>query len=183
MVTMLTNQLSSKYAQALYELAKAEDRLEETREELVTVSETIAGHRELAILMYNPLVPVQAKKETIKTVLGDEMSGLVCKFLWLLLDKRRETLLSGIVTEYQKLINQGQNVLEAEVITALPLSVIEKQVLSDKLRKVTGKRILLKVCIDKNIIGGIIVKIGDKLIDGSVARQIKTLEAALMEDL
>ena len=63
----------------------------------------------------------------------------------------------------------------------MPLAETEKQALAEKLGKVTGKNVILKTNVDQRIIGGVIVKIGDKLIDGSVARQLKSLQAALLK--
>jgi len=114
-------------------------------------------------------------------VFGSDLSEHVRNFLLLLIDKRRETALPSIVKEYQILANEGRNITEAEVTTAMPLAPFEQQALADKLSGLTGKKVILKTSIDERIIGGVIVKIGDKLIDGSITRQLKTLEAALLK--
>ena len=176
---MSINKLAPKYAQAVYELAQEQNRLAETEKELVTVAETIHGHSELNTLIYHPRVPAAAKKETIEKVFKAELSGFVQNFLLLLIDKRRERALPAIIKEYQKLANKARNILQAEVTTALPMSEHQEQVLSNKLSKLTGKSVVFKTNIDKDILGGVIIKIGDKRIDGSVARQIKTLGVVL----
>jgi len=99
----------------------------------------------------------------------------------LLIDKRRETILPSIFTEFKRLLNEARNMIEADVITALPLDDAEHEALAQKLGVVTGKNVVLKTKIDPTILGGVIVKIGDKLIDGSVARQLKTLQTALTD--
>lgn len=178
---MLANQLALKYAQAVFELAQEKDMLDEVQQQLTMVESTISGHNELATLLYHPRVPAQAKKETISKLFGTEIVEFLHKFLMLLVDKRRETLLPAIVEEYVKIANQARNIDEAEVTTAMPLTEAEKAALVAKLSAVTGKNIILKTAVNAKLLGGVVVKIGDKLVDGSVARQLQTLKMALLK--
>jgi F-type H+-transporting ATPase subunit delta len=177
---MLTNTLALKYAQAIYEIADEKSMLDKVEEQLTMVVATIAGHADLTNLMYHPLVPAQAKKDTINKLFADELDEFVRNFLLLLIDKRRETALKAITQEYVRLANEARNIAEAEVLTARELSAEQLAALADKLSKVTGKKIVLKTTIAQDLLGGIVVKIGDKLIDGSVARQLKALKTALL---
>ncbi len=179
---MLANQLAVKYAQALYELTAEKDMLDITEQELRLVESTIASYDDLSTLIYHPQVLAQAKKETIHKVFGQDVHEIVLNFLLLLVDKRREGILPTIIYEYVNLANQARNIVEAEVTTALPLDEDQHTALVNKLSLVTGKKIVLKIQINKRIIGGIIVKIGDKLIDGSVACQLATLKKALLNN-
>ncbi|SFL62629.1 F0F1 ATP synthase subunit delta [Pelosinus propionicus] len=179
---MLTNQLAVKYAQALYELASEKQVLEITEQELRFVENTIASYDDLSTLMYHPQVLAQAKKETIHKVFGQDIHDFVLNFLLLLVDKRRESILPAIISEYATLANKARNIVEAEVTTALPLGESQHTALANKLSQVTGKTIVLKTQINQGIIGGMIVKIGDKLIDGSVVRQLATLKKALLNN-
>lgn len=176
---MLTNQLAVTYAQAIYELASEKGMLEAVEKQLRQVEETVKGHEDLATLLYHPRVPVQAKKETINRVFGMSLADFVKNFLLLLVDKRRETALPAIVSEYVKLANKARNIIEAEVISAMELTVEQEQQLIAKLAQTTGHNVIIKTAVDASLIGGVIVKIGDKLIDGSVARQLKAMEEAL----
>ena len=176
---MLVNQLALKYAQAIYELAAEKGALSEADSQLKSVEATLADNPDLAMLLYHPRVPAQAKKETINSVFGADLAEFVRNFLLLLIDNRRETSLPAIICEYRNLANEAQNIAEAEVVTALPLSPEQHQALAAKLSAVTKKNIVLKTRIDQRILGGIVVKIGDKLIDGSVARQLETMRTAL----
>lgn len=177
---MLINKLALKYAQAIYEIASDRALLDNVEKQLRLVESTIAGHADLATLMYHPLVPAPAKKETINRVFAGDLDGFVRNFLLLLIDKRREPALPAIIREYIRLANEARNMAEAEVFTARELSAGQLEALAAKLSQVTGKNIVLKTAIDQELLGGVVVKIGDKLIDGSVARQLKTLKAALL---
>lgn len=179
---MLANQLAVKYAQAIYELAADKDQLDAVEKDLRLVESTIDSYSELATLMYHPRVLSQVKKETIRKVFGQDIADFVLKFLLLLVDKRRETVLPEIIREYIKMANEARNIVEAEVITAMPLAQNQQTALVGQLSLVTGKKVVISTYIDKTIIGGIIVKIGDKLIDGSVVRQLVTLKNALLNN-
>jgi F-type H+-transporting ATPase subunit delta len=177
---MLANQLALKYAQAIYEVAAGKNMLSEVEQQLQTVEQTIREHQDLATLFYHPRVPAQAKKETVSRLFKQDLAEFVHNFLLLLVDKRREAALPVIISEYRKLANEARNMAEAEVITAMPLSAEEHAALARKLSSVTGKNMVLKTQIDTSILGGVIVKIGDKLIDGSVARQLAMMRNTLL---
>jgi len=177
---MLTNQLATKYAQAIYELSAEKNMLEQVEQELMMVEQTIHNYSDLSTLIYHPRVLPQAKKDTLQSIFGKEIADFVLKFLLLLVDKRRETILLDIIHEYVKLANEARNIVEAQVTTAMPLSPEQQEGLMKKLALVTGKTIVLKTQIDAAIIGGVVVKIGDKLIDGSIARQLEIMKNALL---
>ena len=176
---MLTSPLALKYAQAIFEIATERVMLASVERELTLVEATLAGHKELATLLYHPLVPAAAKKATVRRIFADELHGFVRNFILLLIDKRREPALPAIVREYLRLANEARNRAEAEVFTAQELSARQLAALAAKLSQVTGKNIVLKTTVDQELLGGVVVKIGDKLIDGSVARQLTRLKAAL----
>lgn len=178
---MLTSRLASRYAQAIYELAAEQQALDSVEEQLVLIEQTLDGSADLATLLFHPQVSVEAKKDTIDKVFGTQLTKHVRNFLLLLVDKRRETALPGIIKEYRILANQARNITEAEVTSAMPLAENERAALIAKLSAVTGKSIILKTNVDQRILGGVIVKIGDKLIDGSVSRQLASLQAALLK--
>lgn len=177
---MLANQLATKYAQAIYELAAEKEMLDQVENELRLVESTIDTYSDLSTLIYHPRVLAQAKKETISKIFSNDIADFVLKFLMLLVDKRRETVLPAIIREYVKLANEARSIVEAEVTTAMPLSPDQQLGLSSKLSLVTGKTVVIKTQIDKRIIGGVVVKIGDKLIDGSVTRQLELFKNALL---
>lgn len=179
---MLTNQLAQKYAQAIYELSAEKKLLDQVEIELRLVESTINAHSDLSTLIYHPRVLAKAKKETLSKIFSLDVADFVLKFLMLLVDKRRETILPAIIREYVKLANIARDIVEAEVTTAMPLDQDQQSALMTKLGIVTGKTIVLKLHINKAIIGGVVVKIGDKLIDGSIARQLETLKNALLHN-
>ena len=178
---MLNSQLAAKYAEALFELAKENKMIDKIEQELFVIKEAFDNHQDMRELIYHPRVPNEAKKDTIHKVFGAELSTYVKHFVLLLIDKRRETALMGIIRAYVVLANEARNIIEANVITAKLMSDEQRQKLTQKLVKLTGNKVLLQEAVDPGIIGGVIVKIGDKLIDGSVRHQLKSLHNTILK--
>ena len=130
--------------------------------------------------MNNPQVQPQAKRDLFSKLFKEDLASTVYNFIMLLIDKRRESLLEAIVERYQALSNDARNIIEAEVTVAAALSQGQQEQLVAKLEQVTGKTVLVSTHIDKSILGGIVVKLGDKLIDGSVIRRMQSLQKQLM---
>ncbi len=177
---MLNLQLAKKYAVAMFELAQEEDKLVEYGRQLTEIKKLFATQPLLKSFLDNPQVQPSDKKQLLNKVLGDEAAKSVHNFMMLLIDKHRISLIEEIVGEYEALSNQARNIVVAYVTTASALDQKQQTALTAKLKAITGKDIQLKTHIDPSIIGGVVVKMGDRLIDGSVTSQIKSLEKQLM---
>lgn len=177
---MLNLQLAKKYAAAMFELAQEENKLKEYGKQLEDIRQLFETQPLLKAYMGNPQIQSAEKKELLNKVFGDDVDKTVRNFMLLLVDKHRITLIEEIVGKYQALSNEAQNIVIAHVTTATALSKQQKHDLTAKLEAITDKHVKLKTHIDESIIGGVIVKMGDKLIDGSVTNRIKSLEKQLM---
>lgn len=177
---MLTAQLSQKYAKAVFALAVEENKLTEFGAQLAEASQVIANHAELAAFIKNPQVKAEAKRNVFARLFQEGVSPMIYNFFMLLIDKHRESLLGEIAGEYKKLANAAQGIVEAKVTVAEKLSEAQRAKLVKKLQETTGKTVVIETKIDKSIIGGVVVRIGDKLIDGSVMRQMQSLKTQLL---
>ncbi len=177
---MLNIQLARKYSTAIFEIAQEDKKLEEYGKELAQVREelfSVPGAREF---FQNPQVQPKAKKELIEKLFAQELSTVVYHFLMLLVDKRRIALLEAIEEGYRALSYQAQGIIIADVTTAGEMGAQQQEKLKAKLVSVTGKKVQLRMHRDERIIGGVIVKIGDKRIDGSVQGRLAALSRELM---
>jgi len=103
-------------------------------------------------------------------------------FLLQLVEKHREAALPAILREYVELAKEDKrNLLMADVTTALPLTAGQEQALAEKLAAMTGRTIKIRQHVDSSILGGIVVRVGDKLLDGSVSHQLSVLQADLLK--
>ena len=100
-------------------------------------------------------------------------------FIKLVLDKRREKYLQEMLVEYTILANTARNMLEAEVRTAAELSPRQEEQLKKSLSDFTGKEVLLKIELDPSLLGGVVIRIGDKVYDGSARQQLQSLKKRL----
>lgn len=177
---MLNVQLARKYAQAIFEIAREEDKLVEYGRELAEVCTGIESVPAASAFLSNPQVETKARKELIGKLFEGELSPHVYHFLLLLVDKRRFGLLPAIEAEYGRLSNEARGILIADVTTAAPADDGLQEAIRAKLAQLTGKQVQLRLHEDEDLIGGVVVKIGDRRIDGSVAGRLETLKKELL---
>ena len=176
---MLNIQLASKYATAIFEIAKDENNLDGYGKDLGKVRDDVFAIPEAVKFFQNPLVPSQAKKDLLTRAVGKEVSATVMNFLMLLVDKKRIGVFNEIHDIFTSLKNKEQGILIADVTTAFPLTKKQQDALVKKLEKLTERKIQIRPHKDTSIIGGVILKIGDKRIDGSAAGRLRALKNSL----
>lgn len=177
---MLNIQLAAKYATAIFEIARDEKNLDGYAKDLDTVRNDVFEIPEAVKFFQNPLIPQQAKKDLLVRAVGKEVSATVMNFLMLLVDKKRIGVFREIHDIFTSLKNKEQGVLIADVTSAFPLSKKQQEALIKKLGTLTGRKILVRTHKDASIIGGLILKIGDKRIDGSVAGRLRALRSSML---
>ncbi|ACL70532.1 ATP synthase F1 subunit delta [Halothermothrix orenii] len=176
---MINNEVSRKYSSALLEVALESDNLSRFKEELEGISKALKQYDDLKKILYHPRVLPDDKKEVIHQVFSDKVSEPVFNFLNLIVDKRREVYLDFIIRDFIKQANRKEGLVKIEVVSAIELSEKQREQLKNKLKKALNKKIELKTKIDPGIIGGIIIKIGDRLIDGSIKHQLDSIKESI----
>ena len=171
--------LVRRYARALYKLAAERQVLYEVEVELTQV-EQVFTEQEVRAFFENPSVPVAVKKETIARLFGNLVSSSVLNALYYMIDKRRTDLLTEVIKAYRALVKQSGNILEVQIIAAKELSEQDSGQIILQLAEVTQKEIELQVRLDPRIMGGLIMQIGDKLIDNSVAGKLADLKSYMI---
>lgn len=170
---------AKRHAQAVFQLALERGELEKWLEDLNTIATTLSEPQLMAILE-SPKVHLDEKMELLRRCLPG-VSQLALNLVYLLVARRRLRLIDQIVSEYQRLADAYQGVEHAEVTTAIPLDEEDRQRLSERLAELTGTRIVLSTRVDPNVIGGFVVRIGDRLIDGSTKSKLDSLRKSLVE--
>ena len=177
---MLNLQLARKYGMAIFEIAQEENKLDKYGQELAEICSELFTVPELKDFLTNPQIQPQPKKDLMAKLSASRLSPVMFNFVMLLIDKRRIGLLEAINDCYQDLSNKAQGIVIADVTTAYEMRAPQQLKLSDKLKAGTGRKVKMRLHIDKDIIGGIVVKIGDNRIDGSVTGRLQSLKAELM---
>ena len=168
-----------RYAQAAFELALERNELESWQEGL----EKLAGltrSEELMALLGNPKLSFAAKKSLLQERLG-EINPLTLNLALLLVSRARLMSASNILQQYNVLLAALRGVEHAEVITALPLSDEDKEVIARRLGDMIGREVDIDAQVNPAIIGGFRAKVGDTLIDGSVRHRLEVLRKSLVE--
>jgi F-type H+-transporting ATPase subunit delta len=173
--------VARRYAQALYQEAAATGDAERIDEDMQSVQESLDASRELDLFFRSPLIAREKKDAVIGKLFDGKVAPLTVRLMRLLVEKGREDLLPAVVRQYSELRDERLGVVEATVKTAMPLDEAERDALRKALEGRTGKKVRLKTDVVPELIGGAVVRIGDRVYDGSVQHQLESLREQLEE--
>jgi len=172
--------VARRYAKALLLIGKEDGQAETYKEELGSFSGLISENKELEQAISNPLYDADGRKKVLKAVIeGLEVSGVLKAFLLLLFDKGRIGFIDSINDFYQKLADELKGVARASLVSATELSSETIEKIRESLSKMTGKEVKLEVEQDPDLIGGIVTRIGDLVLDGSIKTQLLNMRETL----
>ena len=169
------------YAGALLDMAKQVNQLDEVADELEQLSQLLEAQPDLLRLMSSQVLSSQARRRSLEAIFQGRVSDLVYRFLQVVNQKGRLDVLPGIIYAYAKLLDEHQGVVEADVFVAERLSESDAQSVSDAIGKRVGKKVVLHQYIEPGLIGGLKIRVGDQLIDGSVATGLRLMRRRLVE--
>lgn len=167
-----------RYAQAVFDIAKERGEIDRWLDDLRLAAEVLREPR-AARFMANPDVPFDQKQKVLTASFGD-FSPLALNLIFLLIRRGRIQSLGNVVQEFESLVNEWRGIEIAEVITAVPLGDEQAGAVVRRLEALTGKKILLRQAVDPSIIGGLIARVGDRLVDGSVKGRLAVLREQLV---
>jgi len=124
-------------------------------------------------VLQHPQITRERKKELLKQVYQESVGSDVQHFLSLLIDKDRSELLPQVVQQFGRLLDEHNQEMDVEATTAIPLTPQQEAALRERLETTTGYKLRLKTRVDEEVLGGLIIRFGDKLIDGSVATELR----------
>lgn len=167
--------IARRYAQALYAEAEREQRVEQVDEDIEVIRAALEGSRDLVLFFESPVISRLKKEGVVQALFGSRVQLTTLNFLRLLIEKRRENLFPEVVLAYRQLRDGQLGIVEARARVAHPLSDVEVQSLTQALEQMAGVRVRLQVEQDPTLIGGVVVRVGDTVYDGSVRHQLATL--------
>ena len=169
------------YAGALLDMAKQAGQLDEVADELKQLGQLLEAQPDLLRLMSSQVLSSQARSRSVEAIFQGRVSDLVYRFLQVVNEKGRLDVLPGIIQAYVKLLDEHQGVMEADVFVAQRLSESDVQSVSTAIGKMVGKNIVLHQYLEPGLIGGLKIRVGDQLIDGSVATGLRLMRRQLVE--
>lgn len=175
--------VARRYAGALYRVCLEKQIIHEVEKELLSFSAVIKTNEDLYRLLLSPRISSRKKKEILERLFKNRLSQVTLNFICLMVDKKRESLFDEIAEIFSQIVLENASIVIARVKVAFPLSFSEQEELISTFSRKTGKHVRLEIEEEPSIIGGIIVKIEDKVYDGSIRRQLKAIEKKMAETL
>jgi len=172
--------LAKRYAKALFAVGKEEGKNQGYSQALNELKSLCASQPGIMDALTNRLYPHELRSKVMASLIGAlQCEQIMSNFLNLLVQKKRTNILPEIADVFQQMVDADQNISRGTVITATVLNDALKSKVQTTLEKITGKKVLIETLVDPSIIGGLIAKIGDLVIDGSIKRQLTGLNESI----
>jgi ATP synthase F1 delta subunit len=171
-------EIAEVYGRSLFEVASEHDKTDEIREQLDQVADALDANRDLAIFFFSPYFSTQEKKDGLGKLLDGADVTLV-NFLELLIEKHRMPAIFRIRRHYDTLWEQAHHILPVQIATAVALDEDVARRLGEQIEKATGQRIELTARVDPDIVGGIVLRVGNSILDASIRNRLENLRKAV----
>ena len=175
--------IANRYAEALFQLSEEENITKEIYNELHDVVEVIKNNKELDNVLKSPLVAKNEKTQLIEALFNNKINNDLKNFLKILVEKGRISSLKSIELTFKELLNDKHNIIEVTVISAIALTEKQVKELEEKLSKKYNKNVTLENEVDQSILGGVLVRLGNTQIDGSVKTRLNNIKDQLTQEI
>ncbi|MBS4212596.1 MULTISPECIES: F0F1 ATP synthase subunit delta [Neobacillus] len=177
----MSNQLVAKrYASALFQIAKEQQILSTVEEELRVVKEVLQYNPDLKAVLKSSKLPIEKKKEIVKNAFTS-VNQYVLNTVLILIERHREGEIVEVVNQFTELTNDELGIAEAEVTSIRPLSDAEREAISATFAAKIGKKSLrIENIVDSDLLGGVMLRIGNRIYDGSLRGKLSRLERKLL---
>jgi F-type H+-transporting ATPase subunit delta len=176
---MARESAARRYAEAAFQIALRDGTVEVWRSEL-DLAGAVVEDPTVARVLANPAVALEIRDAMVDSAIGPTVSGPVLNLVKLMLRRGRIDHLPRVAAEFRRLDNARQGIVPATATTATPLSQDEVRALVGRLEQMTGGRVELDLQVDPSLLGGLVVRVGDRLIDGSVRGRLERLRNQLV---
>ena len=168
--------VSNRYAKALLELAVETNNLEDCYSDMNAILTVCQDSKEFYLLLKSPIIKTDKKITIIEEVFSNKLSELTNGFIKIITSKKREAILDSVAKSFISLYKEKKNIISAKLVTATEIDSDTREEVLDFIKKKGHKNVDLQEKIDKSIIGGAIINIGNKQIDASVSNKINEMK-------
>lgn len=180
---MIGSRAAIRYAKALLSLSLDLKKADLVNDDMQLIATTIEENEELQNMLDNPVIKLETKRSTLIALFDKKIDKLSTNLINLLIENKRLPILQEVAFQYTLLFDEHNGAQNAEVTTAVPLTgVLEEKVLA-KVKELTGKKVSLENIVDPTIIGGFILRVGDKQFDASILGKMNNLRRAFENNL
>lgn len=171
--------IGNEYGNALFLLAKEDGILDEVAAALIECTQLFGENPQYIDFLETPSIPAAERVNAVRKALDGNMPSCIPDFISLLIERGYVRYFSDCAEEFELNYNREFDISVAEVVSAKPLSVGERQALRDRLQLLSGRRIKLRCSVDPELVGGLVVKLDGKLYDGSIRTRIDEIREAI----
>lgn len=172
---MKNTRVAKRYAQAWMAVAEDLKLVDQTAHDLETIDALLKASRELRLLVASPIVSVKKKAEIFDALFASRVGSSTHSFLNLIVSKKRESVLPEIIEQFNVLRDEKLGIVTVEVKSAVEFTPPQEQSLQSQLEQYTKRKVRVRFSLDSHIRGGLMVKIGDTVLDASIRRQLERL--------
>jgi F-type H+-transporting ATPase subunit delta len=173
-------EIATVYARSLFEVAREQDKLDVVREQLGAFADALSETRELQVFLFSPYFSTQEKKDGLeRAVTGAD--PVVMNFLELLIEKHRTPAIFRIRARYDALWEEENRLLPVQVTSAVALDEAIVKQLGDRISEQTGRKVELSSSVEPDILGGIVVRVGNSVLDASVRNRLEQLRKQVVK--
>jgi F-type H+-transporting ATPase subunit delta len=176
---MRTNQIAETYARTLFELSSLTGSVTDAEAQLNDVVKTVRGHVDLRDALADATLPADKKRDILREIFGEATSPAVLSIVQVIVESGHVDVVSDVAAAFSALVEQELGVIPAEVTTAVPLTDALRGSVSAKLESLLDKRVVLREKVDPSIIGGIIISVAGRVMDGSLLKQLTEMRLVL----
>lgn len=175
--------VASRYAKSLIDLAQEKGVLEQVHEDMQLFAKTVKESRDFKLFLTNPIINHSKKLAVLRKLFTGKVGDLTLRFFLLITEKNREAYLEQVAQEFIRQYNQIKGIEKAQVTTAVPLTPELRAQLNQKVAQLTGKSIVqLEEKVDPSIIGGFLLRVGDRQVDDTVRNNLRALRNKFKEN-
>jgi F-type H+-transporting ATPase subunit delta len=167
-------EIAQVYARSLFEVAKEQDKLDVVREQLGQFADALDGNRELQVFFFSPYFSTEEKKSGLKTLVEDA-DETVLNFLELLVEKHRTPTIFRIRRAYDELWKEEHKLLNVDVTSAVELDPAVIEQIGRRIGEQTDRKVELSSTVDPDILGGIVLRVGNSILDASIRNRLEQL--------
>ncbi|MFC5403577.1 F0F1 ATP synthase subunit delta [Cohnella soli] len=171
--------VAKRYAKALFQLAQERGQVAETEVQLKAIVTAIDGDANVRAFLVAPNITLDKKQQALNNAFGGHASPIVLNLVSLLVERGRESELPAVLAAYLQVAGDALRRADAHVVSSQPLSEMEKIKLAEKFGATLGKSVRVTNEVDPSLLGGLTVRIGDTLYDGSLRGKLQRLDKTL----
>ena len=167
-------EIAQVYARSLFEVAEERDRIDVVREQLGQFTDALAESRELELFFFSPYFSTEEKKEGLDKAV-DGADEIVRNFLAVLIENHRMPALMRVRREYERLWQEANRMLPVQVTSAIELDETVTRQIGEEIGRQTGRKVELSTTVDPDVLGGIVLRVGNSILDASIRTRLERL--------